>query len=48
MSSVALKEICDVGENNPDDVIVMSAGLSWLGLGYYKLLPESLCYNLEG
>lgn len=31
MSPVALKELCQVWENNRDDVIGMSSELSWLG-----------------
>ncbi len=32
--------------NNPDDVIVMSSGLSRLGLKDYKCITESLRYRL--
>lgn len=42
MSSVALEE-----QNHPDYVIVMSLGLSQLGLGDYKLFTESLRYTVE-
>jgi len=35
-----------VWEHNPDDVMVMSSGLSRLELGNYKFITESLRYNL--
>lgn len=38
--SVALEEIGQVSENNPDDVI----SLSQLGLGVYTFTTKSLCY----
>lgn len=33
MSSVALQELCQVRDNNPDDVTTLSSWLSHAGLG---------------
>lgn len=45
-SSVALQELSKV--NNPDYVIMMSSGLSWLGLRDYKFITERLHYCSGG
>lgn len=46
MSSLALEEPSKV--NNPDDVIMMSSGLSWPGLSNYKFITERLHYCSVG
>lgn len=46
MSCVALeKELCHIWENYPDDVMIMSLGLSVFGLGD-TFLTKSQCYKL--
>lgn len=46
MSSVALEELSKV--NNPDYVIMMSSGLSQLGIVDCKFISERLCYCSGG
>lgn len=48
-SSVALEELCEVCENNPGDAVVMSTGLSLLGLGDYQFTAGKLgAWSLKG
>lgn len=45
-SNVSLEELCQVSENNPGGVAVMSSGLSQLGLGEYLFLTKNLHYGV--